>query len=83
MRTEVKVVTKLEYIPVPPALTLPCLVPLPPRDTAGTLRYEDVPEYTGQVLGVLEQCNIRLACIQDLMDGKDLADCEDLRSTEQ
>ena len=77
MRTEVRTVTKLEYIPVPAKLTLPSLVPLPPRDADGTLRYEDVPEYTGVVLGALEQCNIKLECIGQLMTGGDTPACED------
>jgi len=68
MRTPVRIVPKLEFIPVPEGLTTPCLAPMPPIDVDGETRYERLPEYTAEVLGVLEDCNRQLTSIRALMD---------------
>jgi hypothetical protein len=65
-RTEVVTVTKLEIVEVPAELTALCLIPDPPLDADGNLRYEVLPEYLGVVIGVLEECNTQLLKIQSL-----------------
>ena len=66
MRTEVKAATKIEVVSVPHDLTAYCLVPMPPLDANGDLRYDVLPEYLAGVLGVLEECNIKLEGIAAL-----------------
>lgn len=65
-RTELVTVSKLEMVPVPPELTAPCLVPMPPLDDQQLLQYEVLPEYLVEVLGIVEQCNSQLNKIKDL-----------------
>lgn len=68
MRTAVRTIPKLEFIPVPDGLTAPCLAPMPPVDEDGLTRYERLPAYTAEVLGALEECNGRLDSIRALME---------------
>ena len=57
-------------------MTSPCLAPMPPLNEAGLVPLvcdTDVGDgclvsYVGEVLGVLEECNIKLEGIRELMD---------------
>lgn len=66
MRTEVRTVPKLEYIALPTETTERCLVPMPPLNAQGELTYEVLPPYVAEVLGILEECNIKLETIKGL-----------------
>lgn len=75
MRTEVSKVPKLEYVPLPDGAAEPCLVPMPPLNDRGELEYEDVPAYAVAVLGILEDCNLKLEQIRQVQprgDGNEL-----------
>lgn len=65
--TEIRVVDRLEFVPVPPSLTARHLAPMPPLDATGLVPLEESPEYAAEVLGVLEQCNLSLWEIDKLM----------------
>lgn len=66
MRTETVTIPKLEFVPIPDSITEYCLVPMPPQDEDGRIRYKDVPAWTVEVLGMLEDCNIKLESIENL-----------------
>ena len=67
VRTEVRTIPKLEFVPVPAIATEPCLVPMPPLDSAdGTLDPADAAKYLAVVLGILEECNIKLKEVREL-----------------
>lgn len=71
MRTEVRTVPELEFIPVPQEAVSPCLVPSPPLNAKGEIEYVDVPPYAVEVLGILEECNIKLEELRELYKEND------------
>lgn len=59
-------VPELEYVPLPEGTTAPCLVPMPPLNAEGLLEYTAILPYVVEVLGILEECNIKLSEIKKL-----------------
>lgn len=66
MRTEIREVPRLEFVPVPESLTERCFAPLPPVDDDGRLYFEQLPGYAVEILGVLQECNIKMQQIEEL-----------------
>lgn len=71
-RTEVRAVPRLEFTPVPANSTEPCLIPMPPQDQKGQVPIDKgYVDWTVGVLGILEECNIKLEELRRLMKESD------------
>ena len=66
VQTELVEVTKRVIVPVPSELTEPCKVRVPSLDKE--LTYGDVVTYSVEVLGTLEECNLKLEKIRGLQE---------------
>ena len=67
MRTEIREVRVRQFVPLDEGLTKPCTIPVFSEDTEIT--YGDVVTYSVQLMGIVEECNKRLAAIRVLEDG--------------